>query len=250
MLIPLIAAAFAGSVISGLIGMAGGSILLALMLFLGLEPLVVVPLHAAVQLVSNLTRTYAFRSHFRVDCWLALALAAVPGPIVGLWLLQDLDNTTIKAFMGIVVTYAAWAPKWGLKSLKDKPAFFIAGLLAGTFGVIIGAVGPLVAPFFLRGDFKKEAIIGTKAGCQATIHILKLAAFSGLYPVLLATEVPDFNFIEYLPLIVPMALATILGTYCGKALLRWVSEAHFVWMYKIALTLLGVKLFVGAWWPL
>ena len=247
MLVVLCIGAFIGSTISGLIGMAGGSILLAVMLLAGLDPLTVVPIHAAVQLVSNSTRVYAFRQHFKVSCWAVLALAALPGPIVGLWCLQQLDAVTVKALMGVAIICAAWAPKKGLNRLSDRTAFGIAGALAGTLGVIVGAVGPLLAPFFLRGGFKKESIIGTKAGCQATIHIIKIAAFSGLYPMLLVGEHRDFDFLAQLPMIVPMALTTKVGTYTGKSMLRWVSEKRFILIYKVVLTVLGARLLWDAW---
>ncbi len=67
-------AAFLTSILSAILGMGGGITLLALML-LFLEPLVAIPLHATVQLVSNGTRSLAQRRHIQ---WGILGLYALP----------------------------------------------------------------------------------------------------------------------------------------------------------------------------
>ena len=61
-LLVLVAAAFATSILSAIIGMAGGIVLLSVML-LFMEPLEAIPLHGAVQLVSNGSRTWIQRTH-------------------------------------------------------------------------------------------------------------------------------------------------------------------------------------------
>ena len=58
----LAAAAFLTAILSAIVGMAGGITLLSVML-LNLEPLVAIPLHGAVQLVSNGSRAWIQRSH-------------------------------------------------------------------------------------------------------------------------------------------------------------------------------------------
>lgn len=49
---------FLTSVISGLIGVAGGAMLLAIMVLAGFPPAVAIPIHAAVQLFSNISRIF------------------------------------------------------------------------------------------------------------------------------------------------------------------------------------------------
>jgi uncharacterized membrane protein YfcA len=54
------------SVVSGVMGMAGGMLLLAVML-LRLEPAVAIPVHGVVQLVSNASRAFFLRRQVRWD---------------------------------------------------------------------------------------------------------------------------------------------------------------------------------------
>jgi uncharacterized membrane protein YfcA len=228
----LTAAAYVASTISGFIGMAGGALLLGIMLIAGLEPAVAIPLHAVVQLVSNATRSYAHLPHVRWRMFLLFAIPAIPGPIVGLWLLERLEGDAITIILACLILYAAWAPKWGLHSLPTRWAFILAGTLAGMLGVVLGATGPLIAPFFLREGLNKEAIIATKAICQVHIHVIKIVAFGAV----------GFQFAEHWTLLAPMAVAVVAGTYTGKLILGRLSEKWFRWIYKIVLTALALRM--------
>ena len=64
-IIILITAAFITSSISAVLGMGGGIILLGIMALIIPEGYLVVALHGAVQLVSNLTRCFVFRHHIK-----------------------------------------------------------------------------------------------------------------------------------------------------------------------------------------
>lgn len=218
--------------VSAIIGMAGGMVLLAVMLTAGLDPKVAVPVHAVVQLVSNGTRVIAQLKYVRWRPFLAMALAALPGPWLGMWLLQQLDADTVRLFTGMLVLYATWVPKWGIPDIGQTAAFLIAGALVGVLGVVVGAVGSILAPFFLRTGFEKEPLIATKAVCQAYSHILKIVAFGAA----------GFSFVEQARWIAPMAIATVAGTFLGTWLLQRISDRAFYWIYRAVLTVLGLKL--------
>ena len=51
-----------------------------------------------------------------------------------------------------------------------------------------------------------------------------------------------FSFSKHYSRFVPMALAVVAGTYTGKWILGKISEKSFVWLYKIVLTCLAIKL--------
>ncbi len=245
----LTGAAFVGSTVSGVFGMAGGMLLLAIMMLLGLEPLIAVPVHAAVQLVSNGTRTYAHLQHVRWPAVGVFMLAALPGPLWGMRLAAYLDPALVKAILGVLILITVWLPKGRLERLKEGFAFSAAGFLAGSLGVVIGAVGPLVAPFFLRPEYTKRNIIATKAVCQAGVHMLKICAFAGLYPLLLITAAQerhlDFNFAAHLNLIGPMAMVTVGGTYLGKWILSRIPHERFILGYRVLLTVLALRLIIS-----
>ena len=70
-------AALLTSILSAIVGMGGGITLLAIML-LFLDPLVAIPLHATVQMVSNGTRAVAQRHHVEWGILWRYALPLLP----------------------------------------------------------------------------------------------------------------------------------------------------------------------------
>ncbi len=177
-------AAFATSIISGIIGMGGGILLLATMLSF-LSHAETIPAHGAVQLVSNGTRLLVFLRHVDVKTVVRFAAGALPGSIVGglllVWLRKDhIDSTEpyFKIAIGLYVLITTFRPM-GQRPTSDESAaaprtstFTLLGGLAGVLGLTIGAIGPLIAPAFLNAGFVKERMIATTAVCQMMIHLL------------------------------------------------------------------------------
>ena len=225
-------AGFLSATISATIGMAGGTVLLAIMLVVGWPPFVVIPLPAAVQLVSNCTRVVVFREHLKLKPFYFFFVFMAAGPFIGLYLFKDLPADTTRIILALFIVYATWVPKWGLARLPENAAFAFAGILCGLLGVVIGAVGPILAPFFLSGQFKKEELIGTKALCQSSTHAMKIIAFAS-FPM---------GVFDHWTLLPPLVLAVIMGTFLGKQLLEKLSEGKFTFIYRVVLTLLAIKL--------
>src|SRR5512134_3362905 len=74
------AVGFFTAALSGVAGIGGGTILIGVFYALGLAPTAAVPLHAAVQFVSNLSRTVAYLRHveWRAAGWFLLTAAPTP----------------------------------------------------------------------------------------------------------------------------------------------------------------------------
>ena len=95
----LVLVAFCTAILSAIVGMAGGIVLLSTML-LFFEPLVAIPLHGVVQLVSNGSRTWIQRSHVDWSIVWRYALPLLPTGVIGLWILQALSPTVARALIG------------------------------------------------------------------------------------------------------------------------------------------------------
>lgn len=241
----LCAAAFATAVLSAVVGMAGGITLLAAML-LWLPPLVVIPLHGVIQLASNGSRTWFQRRHARFDILWRYALLLLPGGLAGLAVARSLPEEGLRAAIAGFVLLATWAPvaraRWrasrraggggagGTAQLWRR--FLPLGAAAGFLNVTIGAVGPLIAPFFLNLGLRRQALVGTKAACQTLGHLVKLVIFGGA----------GFAFHEHLPLLVGACLCVLAGTWLGSRLLERASESLFIALYRGVLTLIALRL--------
>lgn len=231
-IIALSLAALLTAMLSGMAGLGGGTILIALLFTMGMAPALALPLHAGVQLVSNGSRSLVYIPHVQ---WRALGLfliAAVPGPFVVAPLVVDADPDWIRLIMAVFIALAAW-PAWAQRlRMHGRAGLLVAGLITGLTGPLVGATGLLAAPFFLRDDWRKESVIATMAAAQLCGHALKIAAFSA----------NGFNVLARLDLLVPMAIAAAVGTVIGRQLLGLFSETRFRQLFRVILLVLAVKL--------
>lgn len=232
----LAVAALATSILSAVVGMAGGITLLAVML-LFLEPLVAIPLHGVVQLVSNSSRAVIQRSHLQWRIIGRYSVLLLPMGFAGLWLVLALPPSSIQLLIGVFVLLATWAPGWlllGTHPERTNPRlrFLVLGGVVGLLNITIGATGPLIAPFFLNLGLSRFALVGTKAACQSLGHTAKILVFG----------VAGFAFGAYWPLLLALSLLVVAGTWIGSQLLHRVDEVWFLRLYRGVLTLIALHL--------
>jgi uncharacterized membrane protein YfcA len=238
-------AAFVTAMISGILGMAGGVLLLAT-LFCFLPHGEAIPTHAAVQIVSNSTRVLALWSHVDWRTVVRFCLGAMPGAVIGTYLLWALgepgqSEPYLKILVGVYILALTLVPTGdGRSSAMVWWDFPLVGLAAGTAALTVGAMGPLIAPMFARRNFVKERLVATKAVCQAIVHVTKIPAFLWLGSL-------DLEKLGLMTLL--MIGMVIPGTLVGKRILKHVSEKQFVALYRIALVFAGLKilLYDGLW---
>ena len=232
----LAAVALATSILSAIVGMAGGITLLSVML-LYFDPLVAIPLHGVIQLVSNGSRAFIQRRHVEVGITWRYALPLLPMGFLGLAIAQALPPAGLKVLIGVFVLVATWVPAWlwiGTHPERAEPhrRFFTLGAVVGALNVTIGATGPLIAPFFLNLGLSRQAIVGTKAAVQMLGHLAKLVVFG----------VAGFAFAAFAFPLVLLCAVTVAGTWIGSQLLERVSERAFVALYKTVLTVIAIRL--------
>jgi uncharacterized membrane protein YfcA len=235
----LAAAAFATSILSAVVGMAGGITLLAVML-LFLEPLVAIPLHGVIQLVSNTSRTAIQRRHVDVGILLRYSALLIPMGWVGIHLANALPAAAMRIMIGIFVLVATWFPGWLMlgthpEATNPNRRFLVLGGVVGVLNMTIGATGPLIAPFFLNLGLDRRALIGTKAACQSLGHLVKIALFGAV----------GFAFAPHLELLVSAGACVVAGTWLGSRILERVSERFFRLLYMGVLTAIALRLLAG-----
>ena len=241
----LIAAAFITSSISAVLGMGGGIILLGIMAMIIPEGYVVVALHGIIQLISNITRSYVFRQHIKGQ----IIRQYLPGAILGLCLsaaiiiiliqsfdvqsAKDIKVDILKPLIGIFIIWFIFGRPLHVED--ERPHFFFVGAMSGLTTVFIGATGPLIAPFFLKGKLTKETIIANKAVCQAISHTGKIPLFIIFF---------KFNYFTELAVLMPLIIAVFIGTNFGKQVLQFIPEQVFKILFKGSLTIIAIKLII------
>ena len=228
-------AVVATSVVSGVVGMAGGMLLLSIML-LRLEPVVAIPIHAAIQLVSNASRAWFQRKHVAWRPVLLFALPLLPASFLGVYVLRVLPEAVALIAVAAFVIGSLWFPS--LFGVLTKPrgdgsrGLLLGGALVGLLSPVLGATGPLLAPFVLALELGPQATIGTLAACQIFQHSSKLLAFG----------TTGFDFAAYAVPVACLSLAAVLGSAIGARALDRVDARTFKVAVRWVLTLLALKL--------
>lgn len=226
------------SFLSGIFGMAGGLILVGVLLAIMPLPAAMM-LHAITQMGSNGWRALLWRKHVR---WGAVG-AYMAGCVValGLWSIWKYVPPTPFAMLMLGVT--PFIPKLVPKSFEPDAESRVQG---GIYGVICmslllltGVSGPLLDMFFLGGKLGRKEIISTKAVCQVFGHCVKLIYFGTIIDQAAGVE----------PLVAVLAvIASMVGTTLSKRVLEAMSDLQYrKWATRIVVTIATYYIAYGSW---
>ena len=224
------------SIISGILGMAGGLLLLVALL-VRLEPVVAIPVHGIVQLVSNGSRAWFLRTHVRWRAVLRFAWPLLPAGAVGIAVARSIPAELGRIAIGVFVLMSLWAPavlSFGARPASAERALPWGGALVGFLSVVVGATGPLLGPFILGLGLGSEGTVATLAACQIFQHASKVLLFGVTGP----------SLVHYLLPTSALCVAAVIGSALGTRLLDRVPERAFRRVVRFVLTLLAIELSV------
>lgn len=218
--------------ISAATGMGGGVIfLVGLNFYLPLAK--VIPIHGLIQLKNNAIRVFALKEHLIKPICLFYSIGCGLGVLAVTFLVSNLDNKLIPyVLIFLLVMYSLFKPKRMPELIIPNWGFLILGFVTGFLGILVGAVDPILAPFFLRKDFSRHQVIANKSFFQFLIHFAKIPVFLYL----------GFNYIEYWQLILVLFVFGMLGTFHGIKILHKISQVLFVKIFKIILFAVSCKI--------
>ncbi|MBI3172025.1 MAG: sulfite exporter TauE/SafE family protein, partial [Hydrocarboniphaga effusa] len=191
-----------------------------------------VPLFAAVQFVSNASRTVAFLRHVERRAAFWFCLSGVPAPFLIAPFVESANVGAVLLLLAALILVSLIPSKDGAEPIPAQAAFFLAGLLNGSVGMFVGATGLFVGRLFLRPEWRKETVIGTLALCQSLGHLLRVLGYASV----------GFAVSERLDLLLPLVIAVIAGTFAGRRLHERLDEMRFRRLFKMILAVLSVKL--------
>jgi uncharacterized protein len=228
----------ATSFLSGIFGMAGGLVLIGVLLFLMPLPAAMV-LHAITQMASNGWRALLWYKHIR---WRTVA-TYISGCTVALiaWSLwQYVPSKPVALLMlGLTPFVARLLPA----DFRPNPDSAIVsagyGIACTTLMLLTGATGPLLDQYFLGGKLERREIIATKATCQVFGHGSKLAYFGFI--------IDQNGAID--PIMAGLAIgASMIGTTLSKRVLEAMSDKQFrTWAQRIITTVSGYYVLYGSY---
>ena len=210
--------------LSGIFGMAGGLVLIGVLLFVFPLPTAMV-LHAVTQMASNGWRALLW---WRFIVWKSAAFY-VAGCLlsVGLWSLTLYvpDKALALLLLGLSPFVIRAVPERILPRTFGPSQVAMTGVLSMMLMLLTGVTGPLLDTMFLRSPLERRQIIATKAACQVFGHGFKLIYFGAL--------IAEVGRVE--PWFLAVAVAcSMIGTSLGKLLLEKLTERQFrVWSNRL-----------------
>jgi uncharacterized protein len=226
------------SFLSGLFGMAGGLILIGVLLTLMPLPTAMV-LHAITQMASNGWRAFLWRSHIR---WRPVAVYLIGCALaLGAWSITRYvpDKPIALLLLGVTPFMARLMPA-GLKPNPEsvgQGSFY--GFICMGLMLMTGVSGPLLDTFFLGGKFDRRAIVATKATCQVASHFVKLVYFGSIVDQAATLD----------PVLAAIAIAaSMLGTTLARRILEAMTDLQFrIWANRLITTVAGYYIIYGSW---
>ncbi len=211
------ATVFATSVLSGVLGMAGGMILMAVLVSaLGVAGAMM--LHGAVQATSNGSRAWFLRQHIvwqPLPAYLAGAAVAVGG-FVAIALVPD--PGVVLLLVGLFPWLARFNKRLGGLDITHLPTAFACGAVVTAAQLLAGASGPVLDVFYVRSPLNRHQIVASKALTQTIGHVLKMFYYGVVVAV--AVTLPWWFFALCI-------ITAVAGTRVGTLLLERWNESAF-----------------------
>jgi uncharacterized membrane protein YfcA len=230
-------AAFVTATVSGVLGMAGGLLLLGVLLLV-LPVAVAFVAHGLLQLVSNGWRAVLQRQHIRWAVVGAYAAGAVVATGV-VALVSYVPSKPLTYLLLGLIPGLVWLPKGWLRLDAQRPLHAVtAGLLVTGLNLVAGVAGPMLDVFFVRTALGRHAIVATKAATQVFSHLAKVVVYGSL-----ATSGDRSLPYAVLLLAVPLSM---LGTAVGGRLLERMTDASFTSATRWVVTGIGAVYLIQA----
>ena len=218
LLIATLCAAMVGtSFLSGIFGMAGGMILIGILLAIMPVPDAMM-LHGVTQMASNGWRGLLWWRHVR---W-SSAGAFILGCAVALLLWSLTRYVPSKPIALLLLGLTPFIVRLAPQNYRPNPESLRQGAIYGTACMMLilltGVSGPLVDTFFLGGKLDRREIVATKAVCQIFGHAAKLVYFG--------TIIDQTAHLD--PIVAALAVFfSMVGTTLASKALEGMSDQQF-----------------------
>ena len=215
------------SFISGIFGMAGGLILLGvLLLFLDVAPAMV--LFGTIQTAANGWRAAIWLRY--VD-W-SIVWRFIVGSTLAFAALRSIALLPSKAAiylgLGLIPFAASLLPK-GLAPDITRPGMpYLCGAFILALQLFAGAAGHILDIFFQKSQLDRKTIVATKAVTQVAGHGYRIAYF-GSFAAAYDTSIPFWAYAG------AVLLAMLGTTLAGQVLHRMTDESFRVWSKRITM---------------
>lgn len=185
--------------------------------------------------IGRPSRLVLYWKHIDWRICLYYALPAIAGASLGAWLFGNLRLSLLQFLIGVFLVSTLFQFRFGERErsfVMPLPWFAPLGFLVSFVGTLVGAVGPVLNPFYLNAGLEKEALIATKTANSFFTGLAQVGgyAFFGLLHG------------EYWGYGIALGIGAVLGNVIGKRMLGRISAQGFRLLLLLFMVLSGLML--------
>lgn len=227
----LTALAFLAGAVASIAGFGIGS-LITPMLTVKLGANLAIAAVSISHFLGTLLRFWKLKAHIDRKTLTHFGILSAVGGLTGAVFHAYISSPRMTFILGIVLVFSGLTGLFGLseKMRLQGPAAWIAGVLSGLFGGLVGNQGGIRSAALLGFNLSKQTYVATATAIALIVDISRM-------PVYFFLE--GKNLIQIMPLIVFMSLGTMAGTLAGTSLLSWIPEKIFKRVVSGAVLILG-----------
>ena len=238
-LLLLAVSALLTSFISGILGMAGGMILMGILLAVMPLP-VAMMLHGITQLASNGWRALMWRREVDWRVFRGYLYGTLVTTILFILVKLVVSKPIALIAMGLTPFITLALPEKLHLNVERRGHATACGVICSTLSLTAGVSGPILDLFFVRSGMGRHAVIATKAMTQSLSHIMKIAYFGAFVTAEGGHVHPGVGAM--------MVLLAFTGTSLSKHVIARMNDKSFrFWTRWTVMTLGLFYLGQGVW---
>ena len=219
------------SFISGILGMAGGMILMGILLAALPLPAAMM-LHGITQLASNAWRAFLWRTQVDWRVFRGYALGALAALAVFVAVKLVVSKPIALVVMGLTPFITLALPEKLHLNVERRGHPVSCGFICSALSLSAGVSGPILDIFFVRSRMGRHQVVATKAMTQSLSHVLKIFYFGAV------TAIEGGNVEPWLAAM--MVILAFAGTQLSRRVLERMNDASFRWWTRWTVMSLGV----------
>ncbi len=236
-------AAFASAFISGVFGMAGGQILLAVLLFYLSVP-AAITVFSGMMFVNGAWRAWFWRGHINWPITVRYILGSLAGAITMLVLAFVPPKPMVYLGMGLLPFLGDMLPKHLRLDVTKRGMAYVCGYVVMVLQIGVGAGGNVLDMFFQHSPLSRHAVVATKAMTTLFAQVVRFTYFGALIGAY--DDIAPYWFFAGLVILSAAGTAaggTVLNNFMTERLFR-LGTRYLIWFFSSIYVARGLWLLV------
>lgn len=220
----------------GTVGGFGSSLFFVPVASLFLDFYSVLGITALFHVFSNISKIIFFRKGFDKKLVIQIGIPAVVFVIAGAYLSKFVDKKNLEIILSVfLITVSALLFLFRQARIKPNPVnSFSGGALSGFIAGLLGTGGAIRGLTMAAFNLEKNIFIATSAIIDLGIDTSRSVVYF----------TNGYIHTNELYLVAILVVISVVGTYSGKIILRYISETQFKSFVLVLIFLIGVVLLI------